>query len=85
MNFILSIIKPEDLSLLLEIYDRLGLPLTVSFLGKGTAVQSMLDLLGIESNERRVVLTVANRKKTGELMKEQKKSLYMGIPGHGIS
>ena len=32
MNFILSIIKPEDLSLLLEIYDRLGLPLTVSFL-----------------------------------------------------
>ena len=47
MNFILSIIKPEDLSLLLEIYDRLGLPLTVSFLGKGTAVQSMLDLLGI--------------------------------------
>ena len=44
-----------------------------------------MDLLGIESNERRVVLTVANRKKTGELMKEQKKSLYMGIPGHGIS
>ena len=85
MNYVISITVPEALGVLEDICEELSLPLNVTLHGHGTAVQSMLDLLGIESNERRVVLTVANRKKTGELMKEQKKSLYMGIPGHGIS
>ena len=59
MNYVISIIAPERLEILTDLCGELGLPLTVTLHGRGTAVQSMLDLLGIESNERRVVLTVS--------------------------
>ena len=57
---------------------------TVTLHGRGTAVQSMLDLLGIESNERRVVLTIADAEKTAALIAAQKRRLHIGVPGHGI-
>ena len=61
MNYVISIINPEALGALTEICEKLSLPLTVTLHGRGTAMQGMLDLLGIESNEKRVVLTVAKR------------------------
>ena len=64
MNYVISIIAPERLEILTDLCEGLGLPLTVTLHGRGTAVQSMLDLLGIESNERRVVLTIADAEKT---------------------
>ena len=73
MNYVISIIAPERLEILTDLCEGLGLPLTVTLHGRGTAVQSMLDLLGIESNERRVVLIAA-----------QKRRLHIGVPGHGI-
>lgn len=65
MNYVISIIAPERLEILTDLCEGLGLPLTVTLHGRGTAVQSMLDLLGIESNERRVVLTIADAEKDG--------------------
>ena len=50
MNYVISIIAPERLEILTDLCGKLGLPLTVTLHGRGTAVQSMLDLLGIESN-----------------------------------
>ena len=49
MNYVISIIAPERLEILTDLCEGLGLPLTVTLHGRGTAVQSMLDLLGIES------------------------------------
>lgn len=67
-----------------EIAAALDLPQTVTLLGHGTAVQSMLDLLGIESTEKRVIMTVANPEKTRKFIKEMRRQVYIGIPGHGI-
>ena len=64
MNYIISIINPDSLSILMDLCNQLDLPLSITMAGRGTAVQSMLDLLGIESNERRIVFTVANEEKT---------------------
>ena len=75
---------PERLEILTDLCEGLGLPLTVTLHGRGTAVQSMLDLLGIESNERRVVLTIADAGKTAALIAAQKRRLHIGVPGHGI-
>ena len=58
--------------------------MTVVMHGRGTAVQSMMDLLGIESNEKRVVLTVADSDKTKQLIADQRRRLHLGVPGHGI-
>ena len=64
MNYIISIINPDSLSILMDLCNQLDLPLSITMAGRGTAVQSMLDLLGIESNERRIVFTVASEEKT---------------------
>ena len=84
MNYVISIINPEALGALTEICEKLSLPLTVTLHGRGTAMQGMLDLLGIESNEKRVVLTAANEEKTAQLIAAQRRYLHLGVPGHGF-
>lgn len=84
MNYVISIINPDALELLHDIHRTLELPVSVTLIGHGTAVRSMLDLLGIESTEKRVVISVANTEKTKKLISEQKRRLFIGVPGHGI-
>ena len=69
MNYVISICGPESLNTLTSICRDLKLPLSVILLGEGTASRGMLDILGIESNEKRVLITVANEKKTKKLKK----------------
>lgn len=85
MNYVISICDPKAAPKLTEICSELGLKIAVSLHGKGTAVRSMLDILGIEDNEKRVILTIANRKKTKEFIREQKRRLFIGVPGHGVA
>ena len=44
----------------------------------------MLDFLGIESNEKRVMLSAATEDKTKALIAGQRERLHLGVPGHGI-
>ena len=85
MNYIISICDPKAAPKLTEICSELGLRIAVSLHGRGTSVRSMLDILGIEDNEKRVILTIANRKKTKEFIREQKRRLFIGVPGHGVA
>ncbi len=84
MNYLISVVNPGAMDRVCEIAAALDLPQTVTLLGHGTAVQSMLDLLGIESTEKRVIVTVANPEKTRKFIKEMRRQVYIGIPGHGI-
>ena len=84
MNYLISVVNPGAKDRVCEIAAALDLPQTVTLLGHGTAVQSMLDLLGIESTEKRVIMTVANPEKTRKFIKEMRRQVYIGIPGHGI-
>ena len=84
MNFVISICNPDNINLLQGICHDLGLPISVILRGRGTAVRSMLDLLGLESNEKRVVISVADNEKLKKFIKEQKKNMFIGVPGHGI-
>lgn len=84
MNYLISVVNPGAMDRVCEIAAALDLPQTVTLLGHGTAVQSMLDLLGIESTEKRVIMTVANPEKTRKFIKEMRQQVYIGIPGHGI-
>lgn len=84
MNYVISICDPRALDTLTGLCAELELPVSVVLHAHGTAVRSMLDILGIESNEKRVVLTVATQEKTRRLIDEQKRRLFIGVPGHGI-
>ena len=84
MNYVISITGPEALGVLEDICEELALPLNVTLHGRGTAVQSMMELMGIESKDRRIVMTVADPDKTKELIAAQRRRLHLGVPGHGI-
>lgn len=84
MNLVISICNPKVTDTLTDIINKLSLPIGTVFHGRGTAVKSMLDILGIETTEKHVVLTVADCEKTKELIKLQKEQLFIGVPGHGI-
>ena len=85
MNYILTIIDPAAESLLTKICVELEIPVSIVFHGRGTAIKSMLDLLGIESHERRVFIAIADGEKSKRYIEEQKKKLHLGVPGHGIT
>ena len=84
MNYLISVVNPAAMERVCDIAAALDLPQTVAMLGHGTAAKSMLDLLGIESTEKRVIMTVANPEKTRQFIKDMRQQLYIGIPGHGI-
>ena len=84
MNYVISIVTPEALPRLEELTKKLGLPLNVTLHGRGPAIQSVLDFLGIESNEKRVTLSAATEEKTRAFIRGQRERLHLGVPGHGI-
>ena len=85
MNYVISICDPRALPTLTALCAELSLPVNVVLHAHGTAVRSMLDILGIESNEKRVVMTVANTEKTKRLIDQQQRRMFIGVPGHGIT
>ena len=84
MNYIISIINPESAVTLLSICEKLKLSSTMVLYGRGTASKSTLDLLGIESRERRIVLTAADNRLTREFIGQMRRNLYIDTPGRGI-
>ena len=85
MNYILTITDPAAESVLTGICVELEIPVSIVFHGQGTAIKSMLDLLGIESQERRAFIAIADGEKSKRYIEEQKKKLHLGVPGHGIT
>ena len=84
MEYIISVVSPDDVKELSKIHKQMKIPIFLTVFAHGTAVQSMLDLLGIDSNERRIIIAVANSEKAEKLIKEIKRRLYIDVPGHGI-
>ena len=58
MNYVISIIAPERLEILTDLCGELGLPLTVTLHGRGTAVQSMLDQMCIRDRTRSTPVSI---------------------------
>ena len=84
VNFVISIVNPAGLTVLTDICRELALPISLILYGRGTATKKMLDLLGIESKDKRIVLSIASEEKTAQLIREQKNRLYIDAPGNGI-
>ncbi len=85
MNYVMSIINPEGLQILTDICEKLDSPIVLSAYGRGTVSQSMMDVLGIESNEKRIVITVLSDSKLNEYLKQQHRRLFIDAPGNGIT
>ena len=63
---------------------NLGAAELFELLGRGTATQNVLDLLGLSTREYHIVMTIADRDRTAKLIEESRKHLYIDAPGQGI-
>ncbi len=84
MNFVISIINPDMSKRMDAICEELGIRISVTLHGHGTAQKKVLDLLGLSAHEYHVVLSVANREQTKSLVGAARSRLYIDAPGHGI-
>jgi len=84
LDFVISVLDRSVSESMISIYKELDLPLILTFLGRGTATSEHLDLYGLSATEKAVVVTVADRDKLGQLMKNAKRRLFIDIPGNGI-
>lgn len=67
-----------------KIYKALGLPVTLTMMGRGTAHPEHLSIRGLTSTEKAILSTVADRDKTARLIRKTKEDMYIDIPGNGI-
>ena len=84
LNFVLSVVDRERANEMTAIYHDQGLPMILTFMGRGTAKSEHLDLYGLQPTEKAVIATVADGDKTKALMKSAKRKLFIDIPGNGV-
>lgn len=82
MNIVISVCEVYALSDFMRICKDGGRCVVMH--GKGTAVKSMLDILGIENSEKRIIVSVTNSDNAKLMVKRLKEELFVGVPGHGI-
>lgn len=63
-------------------YQKQGIPLVLTALGRGTASTEVLDFLGLEATEKVVLMLVAPR--SPSLVRRAERELWLDIPGRGI-
>ena len=85
MNYVISVVHPLGANIMGKICEELDLPIILSLPCRGTATKSMLELLGMESKDRRLFMTVASPQQTKLLIQEQRKRLYIDAPGNGVT
>ena len=84
LNFVLSVVDRDRANEMTTIYHDQGLPMILTFMGRGTAKSEHLDLYGLQPTEKAVIATVADGDKTKALMKSAKRKLFIDIPGNGV-
>ncbi|WP_101910591.1 P-II family nitrogen regulator [Marasmitruncus massiliensis] len=84
LNYVISIVDRDKGEYMASICMERELPIVLTALGRGTATKKLLDLYGLESTEKSVVVTIASAKNTRDLILQARKKLYIDIPGNGI-
>ena len=68
-----------------KIFEDNGIAMVLSILGYGTATDETLDLLGLESTEKTVLISSATYAVTKRILKELVQKMMIDIPGNGIA
>ncbi len=84
LNFIISILDRDKRNRMEKIFKSLGIRISMTMLGEGTATLEHLRLSGLTRTEKAVIGAVADREGTRKLIRQAKEKLYIDIPGNGI-
>lgn len=84
LYYVMSVLDRKNRSRQEKIYKDLGLKVSLTMMGRGTATRAHLSRLGLSLTEKVVLATVADRETAAKLIRETKLKLYIDIPGNGI-
>ena len=84
LNFLFSVLDRDRADAMAAIYQDHGLPMILTFLGRGTATSEHLDLYGLQATDKAVVASVTDGEKTKQIMRSAKRKLFIDIPGNGV-
>ncbi len=84
MNTMISIMNPKYSDRMAELCSAMNIPITMTLYGSGTATRTMLNVLGVESLEKRIFITVADDKLSTALIQAERRYLAIDAPGNGI-
>ncbi len=84
MNTMISIMNPKNSDRMAELCREMNVPITMTLYGSGTATRTMLNVLGVESLEKRIFITVADDKLSAALIQAERRYLAIDAPGNGI-
>ena len=84
IKLIISILKRDEGSKLVNLFRSQNLYYDYITLGRGTASSEVLDYLGLENNEKDVVVSMAPVSKIPMLLTKATEQFQLEKPGHGI-
>lgn len=83
LNFITTVIKRSRADFAASLFTELDVPLVISMLATDIDPGDN-DFYELESEEKSVIVAVADGEKTQQLLKNMKRKLFIDIPGNGI-
>jgi len=84
VNMILSVVNQDTADIMQQLYQSAGLNLILNLRGNGTARDEHLNLYGLQSTEKRVLVSFGTQEQTRQLIPSARLRLFLDIPGHGI-
>lgn len=84
LYYVLSVLGRNMRDAQEKIYRSLGLRVSQTMMGRGTASPALLTMRGLSPTEKAVTATVAGRDSMKELFRQTKLKLNIDIPGNGI-
>ena len=80
-----SVMQRKSLSAFMKAYGETGLNVNFVAMGKGTAKNEVLDLLGLEGFEKAICFSVTTRERWLQLKRALRRSARIDVPGVGIA
>lgn len=68
-----------------KVYQEKGVPLHYRLSGVGTAPSEILDLLGIGSSDKGILIGMMDKEKADRMLCELEHEIHFGMPGHGFA
>lgn len=84
IDLLIAITDRESMNEYIEIACDHGVPMALSALGRGTATDEVMDLLGIEACEKAIMFDIVPKPRAKAIIRDMKKRMYIDTPGTGI-
>ena len=84
-RLLMLITKPKLAEKALLLFEKGRLPMQIQAYAHGTASREMMDMLGLDSGEKSLLLTVMPKADADDLLVHLRRELRLGLSGSGIA